>query len=910
MDRKTHSTVYFSFEADIPRETTSLALAKSIALQLMDVRVGNLKMYNHIKEASKQTDAMTIESQLWKAIDLAFDSSDEPTMIIIDGLDQLKGGDVSRIVKIVTDLSCKHRALRSIILSRPSPALTTANQHTQSFQIKADDVYDDIHHIATHALQSCEQYMALKETERIRVTDQLVKTARGCFLWLSLVTRTLSRSKTLDEFNKGVYEAPGTLDEAVKRLAGFMASADNDSKLLLSILLVAERPLSISELYSVLQVDTKRGTNTMRHIDVAGLVTRMNGLVVVSDAQVVRFRHSFVRAYFATLAREHKIASLEEAQKELLQRLLAYGKACLKKHDICLESLSYSEVDQIYRDHALLEYMVRNWLVHFRQTSLHKTQGAFGFSADFKALFPSSSYLVLLEWTCWDEQTSRHEMIDMHSLSLRIRTEVFEEKHECTLQNVIACGFIHQEYTSATDAAKYFYRASHIGQAILQKFSKITISLTQLFLTITETIKYTSRTEIVTYREEMLKFIIIVHKHEHGETSDIVIRYYKALAELYVCIHEEEHATEIWQELRIIIIKKHGEGSEAEREISGKLMIVLKGKKDFEIEHYRDDIFAINEEIDIIWDAARIRIYLELALTCEHKKEWYEAEEIYITLWTRLLHLCRHQHSHDIEFRICVLKVAIEYAHFLHRRHRHEEAKNILIIIWTEHQHFGCESVAFYLQLKIIGQMMRTLSLLTVAVSIFQKIVSWFIATGKHDHEEVRHCEGYILEIVEEITKKETFHKEETTEETETVIRRMFNSTTVVNEEYIKITRTAVSLYVKKELWSEAITVLTKCLSLMWTESSWGGEVCLPHKFADEAIEFAIELGRCHMRCKHYHESLSCYIQLWQAVRSSCGFHDKRRKLIVDVLIGFYTEHKRWRLLIELHRELLIEYRR
>ena len=107
-----------------------------------------------------------------------------------------------------------------------------------------------------------------------------------------------------------------------------------------------------------------------------------------------------------------------------------------------------------------------------------------------------------------------------------------------------------------------FYRASHIGQEILRENHTITIACTTTFLTITETIKTTTRTELATCKEGMLKYIIKAYKHQHGKTHDLVICYYKMLAQLYVEIREEHHAENTWRELREIMITRYGKGSE------------------------------------------------------------------------------------------------------------------------------------------------------------------------------------------------------------------------------------------------------------------------------------------------------------------------------------------------------------
>lgn len=60
----------------------------------------------------------------------------------------------------------------------------------------------------------------------------------------------------------------------------------------------------------------------------------------------------------------------------------------------------------------------------------------------------------------------------------------------------------------------------------------------------------------------MLKYVIEVYKHQHGHSHDLVIRYYKMLAQLYVDIHEESKAEIIWRELREVVIKRFGKNSE------------------------------------------------------------------------------------------------------------------------------------------------------------------------------------------------------------------------------------------------------------------------------------------------------------------------------------------------------------
>ena len=81
------------------------------------------------------------------------------------------------------------------------------------------------------------------------------------------------------------------------------------------------------------------------------------------------------------------------------------------------------------------------------------------------------------------------------------------------MQALINLGHVHHELSNVEAAAYCMHRASKLGQVVLSRFSPIVISCTSYFLSITETIVITKRTEIVTCREEMIRFMIEICKH-------------------------------------------------------------------------------------------------------------------------------------------------------------------------------------------------------------------------------------------------------------------------------------------------------------------------------------------------------------------------------------------------------------
>ena len=866
-------------------------------------------------------DSNILEDLLWRALDTGLESiakKAEDLMIVVDGLDEVKGGAMT-VCKQLNNLVSNHSHVQTIIFSRePVPSSDKVKIH--SLQIAPGQTHDDLHHLTEHALDRLEHFRDQSEHAQESIVEQMVHAAKGNFLWMLLTVASLKQETSHEDFLKAVKaarEGPKTLSETMQKLTDSLDFSKTDTNLLLSLLLVAERPLTVAEVKCLLQIDLQKGTYVERTTEITDDIRKACGPLVVLQNGVVRFRHSAIRSHPLKMQSDgKKLMSHKAAHTDLTIRMLSYCKfSFTKTYAPAFEQVDMVDVAELFNKYSFLEYAVRNWTLHFRKSSMHNTTGRFELSKEFKAIFPSSTRLVMLEWTCWEAQTSTFEALGMHDLSLRLRQEVFTEKHESVLQNLIVCGKLYQNLSKLTEAGTCFYRASHIGQSILRKHSTVIITCTQAFLTVTETITVTSRTEIFSHKEEMLKYIILACKHQYGETSETVIRYYKMLAQLYVDIHDDHQAEIIWREVREIIIKRHGKGSEEDLSVSEQLTITLKkGKNEKDIIEYERGIFDITMEMEV-WDVRRIKITIELAVSYEARGEFFMAEELYIMLWGRLIEHRHHSHHHyGVEVHISMIDIAIEYVRFLRRRQRHQEASNILICLWTEYEEYDFESETIFLRLKIVGEIMRAISVLSIAVSVFKKCWAWFKSHGKHEH--TLSCEVLISETVEEIIKSATTTTVSTTTSTttETVIREVFESTlsrTTVTAETISIIKSLVSYHIRLEQWSEAIEVSKRSLALIWKMINTGGGTCaLPRDFGSDAIEIAIRLAICHDRLQHYHEAEEVYVRIYRACRNSCNLHDERLMRSSAILIKFFEEHRHWHKMIAIYQELLSEYRR
>lgn len=537
-------------------------------LQLLEKDVGDRLLFQNLADAYEKSiskDASNLEDSLWLSFDTALYqfAKKQPLLIIVDGLDELGGGEQSRkrVSNQLGALSAKHTNIQTIILSRD--ATPTPNKGSiQTLTITRDHTHEDLRHVAEHALREYQPYSEQGEHAREAVVDQLARAANGNFLALLLTIKFLRYEKSHEGFMKAVKaarDAPKPLEELVRKLVDMLDFAKSDTNHLLSWMAVAERPFTITEIKDLLRIDYHKRIFVGQKTDEE--IKASLGAVVTIDNGFVRFRHPTIRAHILNLQKEgKKVLSFQAAQADLTTRLLAYCRFSLTgSRDPGLDMMAKTEVNQLFGSHRLLEYAVRYWALHFRSSPMHAGADNVPISNELKFIFPESAQLVLLEWSCWD---STIESIKTHELARRIRTDVFTEKHVSVLQSLIICGTLYRKWIKTTEASMCFYRASRIGQGLLRENHAVTIGCTTTFLTITETIKTTTRTELATCKEGMLKYIISAYKHQHGATHDLVIRYYEMLAQLYVDIREEHHAETTWRELREIIVTRYGKGSE------------------------------------------------------------------------------------------------------------------------------------------------------------------------------------------------------------------------------------------------------------------------------------------------------------------------------------------------------------
>ncbi|KAI9692307.1 MAG: hypothetical protein M1822_006538 [Bathelium mastoideum] len=927
LGRVSYETLSHTFANDARSEATPIALLKHLLSQLLERNVGDIRLYESLIRAFEANSKNAeLENSLWDALRVGLktvqdqkSAKDQKSqlVIIIDGLDEVTGHEAAlRLHKRLHECVGQFNHVRAITLSKPISHLGLAGSRHLVITPEHNE-YD----IALYLHESLSRHSHFKSQDQAiqdELVKKLVKKAQGSFLWAYLAVYVLNRENSYGALSKAGQEIPSSVHAILHRLIGHVDLKNTTTAHLFEILLAAQRPLTIGEMKELLGIDLQRRT-VGGSINVHELITtHCAGLVVIRNG-LIRFKHSAIRHFFLHELSGKALASLDAAHTALTQRLLFYVKCRLTASDEpSFDVLGWSVLEDNFSKHLLLGYIVRNWVTHFHLSTLRGKNGEVTLASGFKDVVPASPFFCLLQWSYWQQQLLVSETIEHLDLILQINKAAFGEKDRSVLQTMIILGTIHRSMSNQIKAAEFFYHASIVGQVVLHKYSTIVITCTSYFLSCTEKIEITKRTEIVSYRETMILLMIDICKSRHGAHSDQVIKWYEVLVDLYIKIEEKEKATAISKELYEIIVLRYGRNHPKARGFSEKfdLTVVLTGGSETSVQQYDKWLFETIDDLEDT-DELRISVILRMCHGYEHRGEWFLAEEQYIKLWRRISEICRVQNT--IELQITKINITLEYVRFLQRTKRVEEAQSILLCLWAEFEHHACDNETLIIRIKELGIVFKSFGLLTVAVSVFGKVWAWFKSKNKTTHEEAFATTVLITEVVEEI-EITTISKKTTTKtvvtETETVIREVYETHyercrhSQIDIHFLKASLSLIEIYLAQEKWSESETVIKRTLELTWKVFlTVDAKITLSGTYVKETIRVATQLAICYHHQRHFEKAEEIYLRIYRACLASFSIDHVCVTEASLALIHFYEEYHQHEKVIAIYTELLQGYR-
>ena len=551
-----------------------------------------------------------IENALWRAFDKALDVGND-TILVIDGLDQMLGGETVRLEFLdrLYGMSKKHMTTKCVVFSHPLSK--PFSKPTKSISLQPKYMHDDLERFVYRSLASLHHFHDRKEEEKKNIVHRIVDGANGSFVLAEYIVQLLKNEKTHTGFNQALNNAPKSTFEATQKLVSQVDLTQPDTKLVLSWLLISERPLTLKEIQSLLETDVQGSKRILRTIDIKDQVHQSCGSLIEIRDGIIRFRNTAIRQHLIDLSKNGKaLISLQDAHRDLTYRCLAYANSHLTKRTECkLNVLDSGTIDHLFETHHLLEYTTRYWISHFRSSSMHQSSEKHDLTAEFRRYFTRSVFLVQIEDACWESQFPPSEVLQMHQLALNIRKTILGETHEAVLQSLITIARTYERVFRTMEASNYYYQASILSQTILGIYGIITTTCAERYITCTSSITTTTRTEITNRREEMLKVVIKSHKHHHGHSSEEMIRYSKLLAQLYTEIEEIVLATKIYREVYEACVEHYGEFHSETTVVSRSLVIVLQKESRYEdiLIYIRSLYEKAEESMDVI-DIRRIQV--------------------------------------------------------------------------------------------------------------------------------------------------------------------------------------------------------------------------------------------------------------------------------------------------------------
>ncbi|KAK7432232.1 hypothetical protein QQZ08_001177 [Neonectria magnoliae] len=930
LDHRSYAVLTYNFPYDSAKEATSFSFVKSILFQLLERSVGNVVLYEQLIGAfranSKHHDAEALEAALWQALHNGLrgaERDDSSIVLMTDGTDDTSGSTENSLGfhKKLRQCVAKLSHTRVITFSRPVPHMTDECRH---FAITKQHVHEDIKVHLRQSLSKSHHWSELSFSTCEQLVEDLATRSKGSFLWAYYVGRLLAQETSHDGFLASAQSISSEISNVLGEILNRLDLKKNETlKYLLSFMLVTSEPFAVDEVAELLSIDLhKRVISSTTTLNMSKFISQKCGDFVVIRGGRLHFRSSVVRSYVHTLLGK-SLFSTHDAHLQLTLRMLVYARLNLDvDQELLTEELEDQAVDAVLNSHRFLGYVMRNWVLHFRLSGLVDAKGNVKLAKDFANIFPESLMFGLLERSCWRRHHSGQDMLNQHELALRVREACFGKQHITVLQSLITLGHVHVTISeSPVCGAGYFYRAVKLGQIILSSTSTIVAACTSLFLTWTETIVITKRTEIITCREEMIRLMIVICKHRHGSSSDEVICWYEKLAKFYIDVKEEHRATVVYRELYEIIIIRFGKGSPRAREIGtffGNLDIVFKGEEAEEnIGELEDLIFETSGELEVT-DQLCISMLIRLARSYVVCRKFYLAERLYISLWRRICVICHGTVSVDVH--IAKIKIALAYVKFLREMKRIEEATTILICIWAEYEHHTCEVETLIIWIRELGTVCRSFGLLSITISILAKVWGWFRDSGRGGDDEGQQTTILITEVVEEITETTVTEKTTTittTEVTETVVKEIFEmhftrcKKTKVDHAFFSACMALIALYIKRANWAQAEIIITRTLEITWKAVlSVDVEITLCEHWVQECILVARRLAHCHHRQGSFEMAEKIYLRIYWACLSSCSLEDEVLQEAIIVLVGFYEEHHRHEKVLEIYIEILGRYRK
>jgi hypothetical protein len=903
----TYKSLFVPINARIPAETTPIAISKTILYQLFEKRIGNVQLLHILGEAyersRKTTDIAEYESIMWTALQRSLAAAlprAKELVIVVDGLDEATC-DESTLFKKLTSATFNGTNVKLITLG----AEKQVGEGIQPIPVSEDRIYDDVSIVVRANFQHSHIFRDLSEFEQEAVVDQITEASHGSFQWAKLATKKVRAEHTPENFNKAletiVKSPPSITDLVTSTLSS--PEVSEDAKLMLLWLATSDRPLLIKELTTLANIKVDKQTVLNEKIEPLKVLRPLVSLIFVQDGQVY-LRHGMIRTAVLEIFNKGKLVpTIKDRHHDFVTRLLIYIKSTITEQNVpSLTPLDPHDTSLWVQRNPLLDFAVRYWPYHLTQTTTYTTGGDAPTAKEFSKIFPVSITLLLLQNTLW-QNISTPTLVTFQTTVTNLCRHILTTNNVVTLQALINLAILRRDISKLHEAIPLFYEIVTLSNTLLTTKHIVTMQMSTLFLELTTEQITSSKTEIMTKREEILKILIETYKVHYGATSEKVVTTLRTLIEHYRLTKEESKIQQITVEIQTITGQYAGEDND-----NRDLHVHLKGHK------HRSETgitFAFDiEEDEFTSDAFDYEALVKLAQKYTAEGRITEAERIYVEIWQRASKECRTQYSEHWEQ--VKLKAVVVYTQFLQTQKRETEASSILSSVYEEYRSSTTtvsESTASHFQQ--IAKIMTAVGMSAAALTIFKKVQHHYQSTNSTQSSSYSEVQQMIQQTQQSVMQSASSSSSSTFSESilEEIVYEESSSSSI-NQSSITATYSLIERYTSQHRWKDATRVVKKVLQSLWPSLFAPSiqDVVLPSQHTEKCIELAERFSQCYHYRRRFTREENIRVRVYHAVRAAKPVDDKVRERVTAALVQFYEHSSQPDRVVSTRQEILEDY--
>lgn len=780
-----------------------------------------------------------------------------------------------------------------------------------SVQMDNDLIFDDVSAIVRDHLMVKGPFSSLNEMEQETIVTRLVDAANGSFVWSKLVAKTIREESKPDGLRNAV-EAYTSSKPSITDLVSQVVSSSGvtlEAKHMLLWLATAERPLHVKELATLLSIQVDKISVSEDEIDPLHVLKPIKALVFLED-ELVYIRHAVIRqATHDLFYKGSLIPNLKDRHADFLTRLLVYTKTLpLQQRDVSLNAIDTSDVHTLVHKHTLLDFALRYWPSHLRNTTAFLKDGSRGISKDVSKFLPTSVAVVQVQHSLWQNSLPTPLLYTYSCIDSDVLRETLTPKHGASLQSIILVAQLLRQLGRPGEATPLIYQAALTSHTLLTTKSVITMQLLRVFLELTSDQVAPSRTDIMTKREETLLILMECYKIQYGSSSESVITIWRQIAEHYHFIKEVQKAHE-FENMIQSVTQVDAEQHEANG-TTGNLAVKLRARKDqgqesrqtLVLDKEYDDKVDSSAGFDFTRSMETVRKYIS--------QESYEAAEcLYVQLWQQAV--AQSYSSASAHAQEQSMKATLEYSKFLQSRGRPDDAASILSSFWQDFHKATLHSETSLLYLRDVANLLKTVKLPLQALAVFKRCAGYFESTNNTQSPVYKELRLSIEQTIKEVLESSSSSIPASSESTlERIIIETAQYGHSVDQVVFTATENLIKRYEQQHRWRDATRLLKGVLQGVWPSlfSTSKEDVTLPAKHVDLCVKLAQRLGQCYRFRRRSSKEKDIHFRIYRALRSERKVEDQLRKEVTSNLLRCYEANSDTDLVISTHEELLADY--